>query len=113
MLDRQPKNSNGQVAVRASAEFTTDQKKVLPNVQVGQRFVVDGLDRLPPVELVRKFPTTWLVAEINPDGTLDRAMFRLAKTGLIGRTVRILPGDFKPNASHTSTDEAVPRKPED
>jgi hypothetical protein len=33
------------------------------------RFVVEGWERLPPVELVKKLPTTWVVAEIKPDGT--------------------------------------------
>ena len=68
----------------------------LPKVAIGQRFTVDGLDRLPPVEFVRKLPTAWLVAEIRPDGTREQAAFRLPKDGLTGRTVRIHPADFRP-----------------
>jgi site-specific recombinase XerD len=71
-------------------------KPELPNMEVGQRFTVNGWDRLPPVQLLRKLPTTWQVAEIKPDGTLDRGHYRLKKESLIGQTVRILPSDFKP-----------------
>jgi len=70
--------------------------KKLPEVEVGQRFTVDGWDRLPPVQLVRKLPTTWQVADINPDGTVSRATYRLKRESLLGKTVRILPDDFKP-----------------
>ena len=70
-------------------------KGELPNVSVGERFTVDGWEKLPPVQLLRKLPTTWQVAEIKPDGTIDRASYRLKRESLFGRTVRILPADFK------------------
>jgi hypothetical protein len=79
----------------AMPEPTTE----LPDVPVGARFVVVGWDRLPPVELVQKLHTSWRVAEIKPDGTVDRARFRVSKRNLVGRTVRILPRDFKPDLS--------------
>ena len=74
-------------------------KGALPQVEVGQRFTVEGMDRLPPVALIRKLPTTWLVAEIRPDGTVDHAHFRLTKQSLLGKTVRIQPDEFKSEAS--------------
>jgi hypothetical protein len=43
-------------------------EKKLPEVQVGQRFTADVMDRFQAVALVRKLPTTWLVAAIRPDG---------------------------------------------
>jgi len=78
---------------------------------VGQRFTVDGLDRLPPVQLIRKLPTTWLVAEIRPDGTVDRAHFRLSKGGLAGKSVRILPADFRPEGDAMPLVTTTPRAP--
>ena len=86
----------------------------LPNVQVGQRFTVAEIPHLPPVELVQKFVKTWRVAEIRPDGTLDRFSYRLSKSGLLGKTVKILPADFRPNtpmpgvALQTTTQKPAP-----
>ena len=71
----------------------------LPSVEVGDRFTVDQIPHLPPVELVRKLPTTWVVAEIKTDGSRDRWTYRLSKAALIGKTLRILPQDFRPTAS--------------
>jgi hypothetical protein len=85
-------------------------KPEIPKLDVGQRFIVEGWeDRLPPVQLLRKFPTTWRIAEIKPDGTLARGHYRLRKESLIGRTIRILPSDFKPQAPRET--EAIAQTP--
>ena len=81
----------------------------LPAVEVGDRFTVDELPHLPPVELVRKLPTTWVVAEIKSDGSRDRWSYRLSKAALIGKTLRILPKDSRPTASPVATLPPIPK----
>jgi hypothetical protein len=84
----------------------------LPAVEVGDRFTVDEIPHLPPVELVRKLPTTWVVAEIKSDGSRDRWTYRLRKGALIGKTLRILPQDSRPTASPTATLPPIPKAEE-
>lgn len=84
-----------------------------PAVEVGDRFTVDEIPHLPPVELVRKLPTTWVVAEIKPDGSRDRWTYRLSKAGLSGKTLRILPPDFRPTPSPAATLPPIPNAEEE
>ena len=84
----------------------------LSAVEVGDRFTVDEIPHLPPVELVRKLPTTWVVAEVKSDGSRDQWTYRLSKAGLAGRTLRILPQDFRPTASAAATLPPIPKAEE-
>ncbi len=81
----------------------------LPAVEVGDRFTVDEMPHLPLVELVRKLPTTWVVAEVKSDGSRDRWTYRLSKAALIGKTLSILPQDPRPTASPAATLPPIPK----
>lgn len=85
----------------------------LPAVEVGDRFTVDEMPHLPLVELVRKLPTTWVVAEVRPDGSRDRWTYRLSKGGLAGKTLRILSPDFRPTPSPAATLPPIPNAEEE
>jgi hypothetical protein len=80
----------------------------LPDLEVGERFTVDEIPHLPPVELVRKLPTTWVVAEVKPDGSRDRWKYRLSKAALVGKTVKLLSKEFRPEAQVVPTLPPVP-----
>jgi hypothetical protein len=80
----------------------------LPAVEVGDRFTVDEIPHLPPVELVRKLPTTWVVAEVKPDGNRDRWTYRLSKAVLVGKTVKLLSKEFRPEPQVMPTLPPVP-----
>jgi integrase/recombinase XerD len=86
-------------------------KKALPSIKIGQRFTVEEMPHLPAVELVRISPKTWVVAEIQPDGTAARWTYRLSKTGLVGKTVRLLPPGFRPPPPPTPSSLAKPESP--
>jgi|JI10StandDraft_1071094.scaffolds.fasta_scaffold779341_3 hypothetical protein len=80
----------------------------LPALEVGDRFTVDEIPHLPPVELVRKLPTTWVVAEVKPDGSRDRWSYRLSKAALVGKTVKLLSKEFRPEPQVMPTLPPVP-----
>jgi hypothetical protein len=77
-------------------------KQTLPDVSVGQRFTVPEIPPLLPLRLLRKTPKYWIVSEIGPDGTLDRFSYRLSKRGQLGKTVRLLLKDFRPEGAPAS-----------
>lgn len=80
----------------------------LPALEVGDRFTVDEIPHLPPVELVRKLPTTWVVAEVKSDGSRDRWTYRLSKAALVGKTVKLLSKEFRPEPQVMLTLPPVP-----
>jgi len=86
-------------------------ERALGTVNIGERFTVDEFPHLPLVELVRKCPASWVVAEIRPDGGRDNWTFRLSKRGLAGKTIRILPNDFAGSSLSTATLPANPDVP--
>lgn len=65
----------------------------------------------PTVELVRISPKTWIVAEVQPDGPTARWTYRLSKTGLVGKTVRLLQPGFRPAPPPTPSSLAKPASP--
>ncbi|MBL9169905.1 MAG: tyrosine-type recombinase/integrase [Verrucomicrobiales bacterium] len=64
---------------------------------IGIRFVVAELPSLPPVEITGKGRQHWQVTELAADGTLTRTRYRLAKSAIVGKTIRIIPPGALPS----------------
>ena len=60
-------------------------------LRVGMRFVVAELANLPPVEIVGQGRKHWQVTELATDGTLTSMRYRLSKSAVAGKTIRIIP----------------------